>query len=163
MKEHIRKSRGVKKKEKENPSLIKCLVACSLAIRLCLSWVNSRCVERKKRSLRAVRATSKTRHTLQEEYEILIKVVHLRIGFPKLQWWELHCSQHCHLTPSLPTTPRRANSHFLSKWHRIRYFVFAPSEVQQWKSIDFKYPYQSWFPSVEPKLCFFFLSGVVLF
>lgn len=109
-----------------------------------------------KRSLRAVRATSKTRHTLQEEYEILIKVVHLRIGFLKLQWWELHCSQHCHLTSGLPTTPRRANSHFLSKWHWIRYFVFAPSEVQQWKSIDFKYPYRSWFPSVEPKLCFFF-------
>lgn len=117
----------------------------------------------KKRSLRAVRATSKTRHTLQEEYEILIKVVHLRIGFLKLQWWELHCSQHCHLTSGLPTTLCRANSHFLSKWHWIRYFVFAPSEVQQWKSIDFKYPYRSWFPSVEPKLCFFFSLSVVLF
>lgn len=116
----------------------------------------------KKRSLRAVRATSKTRHTLQEEYEILIKVVHLRIGFLKLQWWELHCSQHCHLTSGLPTTLRRANSHFLSKWNRIRYFVFAPSEVQQWKSIDFKYPYRSWFPSVEPKLCFFFRCRFIL-
>lgn len=88
---------------------------CSLTIHLSLSWVNTRCV--RKRLLRAVTTTSKTRHTLQEEYEILIKLVRLWIGSPQLQRWELYCSQHRRLTPGLPATLRRASSHFFSKWH----------------------------------------------
>lgn len=36
----------------------------------------------RKRLLRAVTTTSKTKRTLQEEYEILIKLVRLRIGSP---------------------------------------------------------------------------------
>lgn len=88
---------------------------CSLTIHLSLSWVNSRCV--RNRLLRAVTTTSKMRHTLQEEYEILIKLVRLWIGSPQLQRWELHCSQHRRLTPGLPATLRWASSHFLSKCH----------------------------------------------
>lgn len=87
--------------KKENPGLIKCLTVCvsSQFISLCLEsitdvWAGG--------LLRAVTTTSKMRHTLQEEYEMLIKLVRLRISFPQLQRWELHCSQRCRLTPGLP-------------------------------------------------------------
>lgn len=98
-----------KRKERKS-SLMKCLAVCVPSQFISLSWVNSRCV--KKRLLRAVTATSKMRHTLQEEYEILINLVRLRIGSPQLQRWELHCSLHPRLTPGLWATLCRASSHF---------------------------------------------------
>lgn len=77
--EHTKEKEG--KKKQENPGLIKMPRSlCSLTILLFLSWVNSRCV--RKRLLRAVATTSKTKRTLQEEYEILIKLVRLRISSP---------------------------------------------------------------------------------
>lgn len=67
-------------KEKDGPGLIKCLTVYISSQFISLSWVNTRWV--RKRLLRAVTTTSKTKRTLQEEYEILIKPVRLRISSP---------------------------------------------------------------------------------
>lgn len=96
-----------RKKERRKSSLMKCLVVYVPSHFVSLSWVNSWHV--RKRLLRAVTTTSKMRHTLQEEYAILIKLVHLRIGSPPATkvGVALFSASSSHSRPLCHTVPRR--------------------------------------------------------
>lgn len=99
--------------------------------------INSGCV--KERLLRGAAAASKPMLTLQKECEILIKPLCLwsvplsatKVGVVLLSAARSH---------SLPAP----SSHSLSKW-QIRNLVFTPSEVWQWKAIDYKCLCGDWF------------------